>query len=291
MIVVAQSIGQIGNRLQQFSHLIAFSRDHNVSIANPAFSLYAEFFEHTHRNLFCRYPSRNVRWVRRPLQRLCYYVVRGAAAARILNLVPRSIWIDQHWTAGEYDLSNPQFIEFVRTKKFVFLTGSWMHRYWPNRDAHVDATREYFRLVPELREKVAAYLAQIRQAGDIVVGAHIRQGDNASDPVRRDAFTTEQYVAVMRRFVALFPDRKVVFVVCSDKEQPESAFFGLTIFRGPGSFIEDMYVLAECDYILGAGQSSFSIWASLMGQKPRYALLDPENEISLTDFHVYRGIE
>ena len=111
-----------------------------------------------------------------------------------------------------------------------------------------------------------------------------------TDPVRRDAFTTEQYARVMQKIAALFPGRKVVSVVCSDRKQSGSAFAGLTIFPGPGAFIEDMYVLVECDYIFGAGQSSFSLWASLMGQKPRYALFDPEKEIGLTDFQVCRQI-
>jgi Glycosyl transferase family 11 len=290
MIVVAQSIGQVGNRLIQFSHLIAFSRDHNVPIANPAFSLYAEFFEHTQHSLFCSYPSSSRAWVGKPLQRFLYYVIRVASAGRILKLLPRSIWVEQHWTGGEYDLSNPQFVEFARTKDFVFLTGSWMHRYRRNPQAHLNTVREYFQLRQDLRDKIAQYFMQVRQAADIVVGTHIRQGDNASDPVRRDAFSTAQYALVMQRTAALFPGKKVVFVVCSDRTQSQSAFAGLTIFRGPGSFIEDMYVLAECDYIMGAGQSSFSLWASLMGQKPRYALLDPEKEINLSDFQVCREI-
>ena len=290
MIVVAQSIGQLGNRLEQFSHLIAFSRDHKVSIANPAFSLYAEFFEQTRGNPFCSYPPAGKRWAKKTVQRFFYYLIRVAAALRILNLVPRSVWIQQHWTAGEYDLNNPQFVGFAQTKKFVFLTGSWMHRYRKNPGAHLDVIRGYFQLTAELRGRIAQYFRPIRQAGDIVVGAHIRQGDNASDPVRRDAFSTEQYARVMHKTAALFPGKKVVFVVCSNQEQPATAFSGLTTFPGPGAFIQDMYVLAECDYILGAGQSSFSRWASLMGQKPRYPLLDPEREINLDDFQVCKEV-
>jgi len=290
VIVVVQSIGQIGNRLEQFSQLIAFARDHNVKIVDPAFSLYAEFFEHTHRDLLCRYPSKRAPWVTKPLQRLCYYVLRLGAALRLLRLVPNSVWIEQHWTAEEYDLGNPHFVEFVRTKRFVFLTGTWMHRYWQNYETHLDATREHFRLIPELREKVEQHFAPIRQAGDVVVGIHIRQGDVATDPGRRDSFRTDAYVRVMRKIQSLFPERRVVFLVCSNEKQDSSLFEGLTLFRGPGSFIEDMYILAECDYIVGAGQSSFSGWASLMGQKPRYALFETEGEIRLADFKVCKGM-
>ena len=95
----------------------------------------------------------------------------------------------------------------------------------------------------------------------------------------------------MRKIAALFPEKKVVFLVCSNQPQAAALFASMTIFRGPGAFIEDMYILAECDYIVGAGQSSFSGWASLMGQKPRYGLFDPAKEITLADFVVCEGLE
>ena len=52
-----------------------------------------------------------------------------------------------------------------------------------------------------------------------------------------------------------------------------------------------MYSLAECDYICGAGESSFSGWASLMGRKPRYGLFDPDKKITLDDFVVCKGLK
>lgn len=257
MIVVAQSMGQLGNRLIQFSHLIAFSRDHGVSVANPAFSLYPEFFDSTQNDLLCRYPPRSGRWVSKTMQRLAYYLIRTAAATRLLSLVPNSIWVEQHWTTGEYDLGNAHFVKFARTKRFVFLTGSWMHRYHQGLERHLDAVRQHFQLVPELRARIIQFFEPIQQTADVVIGVHIRQGDNASDPIRRDAFTTEQYANVMRKAAALFPDKQIVFLVCSDRTQSESAFPNLRIFHGPGAFIEDMYVLAECDYIMELARALF----------------------------------
>lgn len=291
MIVVVQSIGQIGNRLEQFSHLIAFCREHGHRLVNPAFSLYSEFFEDTHRDLLCRYPPRPSPWGGKALQRLAYYALRGAAALKLLHLVPCSAWVDHPWDADAYDLDQPFFVELARRKKIIFLTGAWKHRAWANYEAHLGATRHHFRLIPELRARVLRHFAPIRAAGDVVVGAHIRQGDNATDPVRRDCFPSEAYAKVMRKIVALFPGKRVVFLVCSNQSQPESLFEGMTIFRGPGEFIEDMYILAECDYLFGAGQSSFSAWASMMGQKPRLGLFDPDAPICLGDFKVCKGLE
>lgn len=289
-IVVAQSIGQIGNRLEQFSHLIAFARDHGAKVINPAFSLYSEFFEGTHDDLLCRYPAQHASWVTKKLQRIAYYILRTSAAAQLFNFVPNSIWIDIHWSGASYDLSNPQFIEFVRKYKWIFLTGHWKDRY-PGEAYYgqIEAIRQHFTLIPPIRERVEAFLNKTRTGKNILVGVHIRQGDNFTDPVRRDRICSEEYPGVMRNFNALLPDKDITFVICTNKPQPKELFEGLNIVDAPGEFIEDLYVLAGCDYIFGAGQSSFSMWASLIGGVPRYALFDASRAITLEDFEVFVG--
>ena len=291
MIVVVQSIGQIGNRLEQFSHLIAFARDHGVTIANPAFSLYSEFFEHTHRDLWCRHPSQSASWVRKGLQRLCYYGLRLAAGLGLLRFVPGSVWIEAHWTSGAYDLANPQFIQLARAKKFVFLTGTWEHRYWKNYEAHIPAIQEHFQLTPELRDRIARHLAPQRRSDEVLVGIHIRQGDFASHQGGAYFFDAAAYAGVMRQVAKLFPEKPVVFLVCSNVPQETGSFPGLRVFFGLGDFVCDLYSLAACDYIIGPEISSFSGWASLMGQKPRYGLSDPARTIALADFVICKGLE
>jgi hypothetical protein len=290
-IVVVQSTGRLGNRLEQFTHLIALARDHGVRIANPAFSLYAEFFEHTGRDLLCRYPPQRAAWVTRRAPRLAYYILRACAALRLLRFVPRSTWIDHPWDAGEFDLADPAFLALLATRRFIFLTGTWQHRYWKNLAAHLPAAREHFRLTPALRERVARHFAPIRAAGDIVVGVHLRQGDYAGHLGGAYFWGSAAYARVMHRLAALFPGKRAAFLVCSDAPQSAADFPGLTVFFGPGDFIGDLYALAECDYLVGPAISSFSAWASLMGEKPRLALRDPDAALHLADFAVCKGAE
>ena len=288
-IVVAQSIGQIGNRLEQFSHLIAFAQDHGCRIINPAFSLYSEFFTGTYDDLLCRFPPVHSYWVIKPYQRIAYYLLRAAAASQLFKFVPNSIWIDVHWSGYSYDLSNATFIEFVRKYKWILLTGNWKHRYPEGYHVHVSAIRQHFTLIPPLRERVESFLKKHRATGNTLVGVHIRQGDNFTDPVRRDRIRSEEYPSVMRAFKALLPNKNLTFIICTNKPQPKELFAGLEIVDAPGEFIEDLYVLAGCDYIFGAGQSSFAMWASLIGGVPRYALFDASRKITLDDFEIFVG--
>ncbi len=290
-LVVLHSIGQIGNRLEQFSHLIAFARDHDCKVINPAFSLYASPFERTHRDLLCRYPDRSSPWVRPWMQRLAYYLLRTALFLRLPAIIPRSIWIDVHWSSDAYRLDNPTFLQFIKDYKWIFLSGHWKHRCWPGYNTHLNETRRHFALTDKLASQVSAHLAPIRKNADVLIGFHVRQGDNFTDPVRRDGFSSEEYAALARNIAALFPDKKVAFLLCTNKPQPMELYEGLQVHPGPGDFILDMYALAECNYIVGAGQSSFSAWASLMGNKPRYGLFDPKHPVSLSDFKICEGLQ
>jgi hypothetical protein len=256
-----------------------------------AFWLYAEPFIGTAKDLCLRWPAGPAAWVTKWMQRIVYLAFRGAYQFGLLRFFKSSAVVYHPWDAGAFDLADPGFVALTKSKKWIFLVGSWKHRYWKNYGEHLSLTREHFALVPEIDRRVKNHFAPVRKAGDVVVGMHIRQGDNFTDTVRRDAFSTGQYLSVMRQIPGLFPGKKVVFLVCSNLKQGDDIFSGLTVFRGPGDFIEDMYSLAECDYICGAGQSSFSGWASLMGQKPRYGLFDPEKPVTLDDFVVCRGLD
>lgn len=290
-IVVVQSIGQVGNRLEQFSHLLALHAQMGCTIINPAFWLYSEFFEGTWDDPLCRYPACHTGRPQKVAQRLWFYTLRLAMEAQLLRAVPGGEWISHHWTAGPYDLGNPHFQWYARNRRWIFLSGAWKHRHWSAYEPAIPLTQRHFRLVPALHRKIADHLAPLRTQCDVLVGLHVRQGDNFTDPIRRDAFPSEAYARVARQIPALFPGRRVAFLLCTNKPQPRELYEGLVIFDGPGEFILDMYALAECDYIIGAGQSSFNGWASLIGQKPRYRLFDPAKPISLDDFQVCRGVE
>jgi hypothetical protein len=290
-IIVPQSIGQIGNRLEQFSHLIALHAETGCRILNPSFSLYSEFFEGTCDDALCRYPASHSGHPNKRTQRLLYWLIRLAMGGRLLCTIPKSVWIDIHWSAGAYDLGNPQFRRFTEKYRWIFLTGHWKHRHWSAYEKSLPQIREHFRLIPALKTKVDKYIARIRDACDVLVGLHVRQGDNFTDPVRRDAFSSEEHAHVARHIAKLFPGKRLAFLLCTNTPQPRELYSGLRVFDGPGDFILDMYSLAECDYIAGAGQSSFSGWASLMGEKPRYRIFDPGKQVELNDFSVCRGVE
>jgi len=47
MIIISSKFGQLANRLFLFAHFVGFAIERNLTIINPAFEEYAQFFEPT----------------------------------------------------------------------------------------------------------------------------------------------------------------------------------------------------------------------------------------------------
>jgi len=64
-------------------------------------------------------------------------------------------------------------------------------------------------------------------------------------------------------------------------------FTGIKTHFGTGHFIEDLYTLASCDYIIGP-PSTFTMWASFYGRVPLYKIIDRNKLQEIDDFTYFR---
>jgi hypothetical protein len=125
----------------------------------------------------------------------------------------------------------------------------------------------------------------LRCDAEIVVGIHIRQGDYEQWRGGQFYLTTQEYVQLMWTFVEQFPGKKVGFLVCSNEEQEERFFDGLTYANGPGHPVSDLYSLSRCDYIIGP-LSTFSQWASFYGKVPLCHIEKGQGMITPAEFRI-----
>lgn len=58
VFIIAGRANQLGNQLFMFGALIACAAEHETSVAHLVFGDYADWFETTARDLFCRFPAR-----------------------------------------------------------------------------------------------------------------------------------------------------------------------------------------------------------------------------------------
>ena len=89
---------------------------------------------------------------------------------------------------------------------------------------------------------------------------------------------------------AAFADRDVAFLRA---RRGAGAVRGLPgaqeVRRAGGSELEDLYTLAACDLIVGP-RSTYSGWASLYGDVPRYVIEDPDAIPAAEAFEVHYGL-
>lgn len=89
----------------------------------------------------------------------------------------------------------------------------------------------------------------------------------------------------MHELAEQFPACKVSFLVCSNEQLGKHEFPGLSLGFGPGFPVEDLYALANCDYVFGP-PSTYSQWASFYGDTPLLHLDDSNGRIERGRFRV-----
>jgi hypothetical protein len=276
VIVIADKVGQLGNRLFHFGHFAAFGHAHGVAVANPGFGDYAAYFPAFARDVLCRVPTRGSRLPADDRAR--------AAAFRACALLARSPVPKVRLESGEAcELASPAFRREAR-RRLLVVTG-WLFRDDGAFREHAGLLRTLFTPADRHRGSVERTIADARRDCDVLVGVHIRHGDYADYAGGRHFHAVQVYARLAERIAALFPGRRAGFLVCSDEPANTAAFGAARATAAPGHELEDMYALAGCDYIVGP-PSTYSAWASFYGRVPMHHFEDPDAELSLDRFHV-----
>ncbi|MBW8050446.1 MAG: hypothetical protein FVQ77_08935 [Cytophagales bacterium] len=282
MIIIASKPGQLGNRLFTFAAFLANAIEHGYSIINPSFDEFARYYPKIRQDFFCRYPFKRT-WIKSTFLRKIFYI-SVYYLARIIALLPsrgpicETIFLDWHQSL---DLNDDFFINKAK-KKLLFVQG-WLFRDEQNFVKHASQIRTIFTPEKKYLTNVENLTKIARGSADLIVGVHIRKGDYKTFEGGKYFYSTEIYAEIMRQVKDLFKNKSIVFLICSDEKQDPEMFTGLKTLFGTGHFIEDLYTLASCDYIMGP-PSTFTMWASFYGRVPLYKIVDINKPAQLNNF-------
>jgi len=287
MIVIASKPGQLANRLFVFAQFIAMAKENNLSIVNPAFDEYAEYFDSTRSGFVARYPLPDGRLEKRfsgssATRKLFYRLIcdftRIVVRSRIGLPFIRVISLD--WK-DECRLDEPEFLELAKRTRLIIAQG-WLFRASASFPRQGNAIREYFRPIANVQANVDALIRAARADRDVLVGVHIRQGDYRTFQDGRFFFKTEQYTKLMSRVLTYFASKKVRFLICSNVKQTDSEFAAFDVVFGTNHLVEDMYAFAQCDYLVGP-PSTYTMWASFYGCKPLWKVNKLDSDIQFDE--------
>ncbi len=303
--------GRLGNQLVSYGHLIAFLAEHPAAFdfVNSAFWVYDDLFEHV-AGTRCTLPTEHTRL--RALRR-CWNVARRMRLRQDPRTLQKDVALTLHAyahrarraqsiVAGDLfnwkrlkadkrpplDLADPDTVALLQQKPLTML-GGWGVRSWALFDRHQETIRQTLAIHTRFMSIAEAFVADLRQRYDFLIGVLIRQTDYRRAKGGVHFFETPQYVQWMHEAADVFADRgRVGFVVASDEEQDPALFqgvgahFSTGIKGGPGHYMESLAELSLCDLVMSP-ISTFSAWAAFAGDSPFLQLQSSDQHIQASD--------
>ena len=149
---------------------------------------------------------------------------------------------------------------------------------------HLDQIKLIFTPEKSLIDDVNIIFDKIRMQFKLIIGVHIRYGDYRTYNNGQYFYTIPQYQAIMESVRSLFPNKQIAFFIACNEKIDLISFTNINCYSIPGSSsVKDLYGLSKCDYIIGP-PSTFSGWASLVGNVPIYFIENPLEKVNLYSF-------
>jgi Glycosyl transferase family 11 len=281
MVIIQNKTGQLANRLFVFSHFIANAIEYDYQLLNPTLDEYARYFPRIRDNDF---PKGNISV--RSIFGLPYPLFKWVSLS-VLTFIPKSPWhlfIKDESAEASFDLTSADFLENVRSDKCLVMRG-WGFRDFKSHLKHRDVIKTIFAPDTEVMDWVGVRLADSRATGKRIIGVHIRRGDYALWEGGRFYYTNEEYLQWMLQLArsSQLVGIETVFVICSNEVLSSKNFPMISVIMANGDLIQDLYLLAGCDYLIGP-PSTFSLWASFYGDVPLLHLRDGQQSAEFAMF-------
>src|SRR5665213_1924936 len=252
VLVVPEKFGRLGNRIYLASHIMAFAQRGRFVVLLPALEEYVHYFQGSDRDLFCRYPAgitpflSHIQMFRRRYSHLLWYAakyIEGKQSSRHFKT------IRLYSLEDELILGTSEFMHLAKQHKVLFFCG-WMFHDFEALEKYSDRVRPYFQPLLNNEAAIAEPIDYLRGKADVIVAIAIRHGDYRVFQGGCYFFQVSDYAGLMVRLLALFPGKRVGFLICSDEDQDTSCFKDLIHFFRPYHPLENLFSMSRCDYIV-----------------------------------------
>ena len=252
-MIFARDKSQMCNNLLQYAHVYAWGREHGRKVISMRFSYKYQYFHICHTNLT------GFGW---------YLLAKYMAALRLLPTA-----------SFKHRDCNREALERKMLRHRNIVVSGWFVRYYDLFLKYRDEICELFTLDDQYTAPVKAKMQETEQNSqdDILrLGVHIRRGDYAQWRDGQFFFSDEVYADHINRFAEIHPGKALhVYLSTNDPSVSEEHFQKLCpkvcIHHLQGSAPEDLFMLSECDYLIGP-PSTFSMVAAMYRDIPLYRM-------------------
>ena len=291
MLIIKDHYGRLGNRLWQFSYLIAFGYENNIIVSYPGFKEYAHYFEGTKNNYFCSFPALNLPFTPPAFWRELVFKSVPLAKRIFTRLnVNKSIYQHKSFKNREYfDMDDNLNRNIILGTKFFTIEG-WLTRCNKSLIKHRKDIKKIFTPSNQYFKKNL-----IPKDESTLIGIHIRQKDKNDYPNPGYLYLNESsefptykdYVNLMNSCLKLFGE--CTFIVVSNLPIEKRFFRKNRVFYTNSHLVQDLYTLSSCDYIIGTS-STFTLWASFFGEVPYFMIEKKKKDINRESFNIYKNL-
>ena len=249
----ARDKSQMCNNLLQYAHVYAWGREHDRKVISMRFSYKYQYFKICHTSLT------GFGW---------YLLAKYLAALRLLPTA-----------SFKYDDCDREALERKMLRHRHIVVSGWHARWYDLFLKYRDEITDLFTLDSQYTDSVKAKMQEVEQGstGSIVrLGVHIRRGDYRIFHDGKYLYDDEVYQRHIRRFMMLHPGKAIhVYIATNDPEVKESSYQeqcrGAHVHCLGGSSPEDLFMLSECDYLIGP-PSTYSLVAAMYRDIPLYRM-------------------
>jgi hypothetical protein len=177
----------------------------------------------------------------------------------------------------------------ILTDKFIFCDG-WHFRSFATTIKY----RTYYQYLfnPDIDKQYFqdAYLRKTN-ADEVIIGVHIRRTDYKYFTNGIYYYNNGVYINKIQQLIACLNTNIYKILLLSNDHTLSIEEFKRNfknVFISKESETVDHFLMSKCDYIIGP-PSTFSLWASYIGETPFYHIKNTEDKISLDKFSVCNG--
>ena len=262
----ARDKSQMCNNLLQYAHVYAWGREHGRKVISMRFSYKYQFFHICHTSLT------GFGW---------YLLAKYAAA---IGLLPTASF--KHSDCDREALER----KMLRHRHIV--VSGWNARWYDLFLKYRQEIVDLFTLDEKFTAPVKAKMQEIEKSSSLLpppsslrLGVHIRRGDYAQWADGIYYYEDEVYVRHINHFAEQHQDKTIHVYLSTNDGQVTAEHFQqrcpqVRIHHLQGSAPEDLFMLSECDCLIGP-PSTFSLVAAMYRDLPLYRM-DSADENKMT---------
>ncbi len=176
-------------------------------------------------------------------------------------------------------------------KKGILFAKGWQFRAPELTKKHRDYFLRKYALLPQYYQDNALYqkLTEFDRSRTTVVGVHIRRHDYRTWENGRYFYSDDVYERWMDRLAKQLKRtsrRNILFILFSDEQVTIEGRANIIVSKNP--WYIDHILMSKCDYLIGP-PSTFTMWASYIGNARYFHITDPAGTVDLEKFAHCRG--